>query len=43
MDTRSFVWGIMAGLVMLIVCLYGVSYIGGIKWQPVKVETLRGE
>lgn len=35
MDLRSFVFGIMAGIVMLIACFQAVSSIAHVKWQPI--------
>lgn len=40
MDLRTFTFGIMVGIAMLIGTFAFVSYIAGLKWQPVKVSTL---
>lgn len=34
---RCFLWGIMTGIVIFIGSLAAISYISGVKWQPVKI------
>lgn len=38
-ELRAFVFGAVFGIIALMTALHTVSYVGGIKWQPVKIET----
>lgn len=37
-DLRSFAWGCIAGVVIWMGTLIAVSYVAGIKWQPVQSD-----
>lgn len=39
-DLRAFTYGIMVGIGILIGSFALVSYMAGLKWQPVKVSAL---
>lgn len=41
-ELRAFVWGIMAGLGIVVACFVGVSQIAGVRWQPVKFGAVPG-
>lgn len=41
MDMRSFMWGTMAGVVIFVMAVAGVSSIAGIHFVPTKTEQTR--
>lgn len=42
-DLRAFTYGIMVGIAILIGSFALVSYMAGLKWQPVKVSSLASD
>jgi len=41
-ELRAFMWGIAAGITILVFSFSFVSYFAGVKWQPVKAEWSNG-